>query len=91
MLERTAAGTVSGARRGEGAAGGGGRRSPAARWVAAALALLAALGLLAFVSIFLKNGAFFRMSGSTMKRTWLPRRKQLQTRCARGGESATWP
>ena len=34
--------------------------------------------LLAFVSIFLKKGAFFRISGSTMKRTWLPRRKQLR-------------
>ena len=35
--------------------------------------------LLAFVSIFLKKGAFFRMSGSTMKRTWLPRKKQLRS------------
>ena len=30
------------------------------------------------VSIFLKKGAFLRISGKTMKRTWLPRRKQLE-------------
>lgn len=56
-------------------------RRPEARCCAASLALLvdfACACLTAFTSIFLKNGAFFRISGSTMKRTWLPRKKQLR-------------
>ena len=55
-------------------------RLPDARCIAACLALLADLAaacFACFVSIFLKKGAFFKMSGSTMKRTWLPRKKQL--------------
>ena len=54
-------------------------RAPTVLSFAAAFALPAPeRALLAFVSIFLKKGAFFRISGSTMKRTWLPRRKQLR-------------
>lgn len=55
-------------------------RLPDARCIAACFALLADLAaacFACFVSIFLKKGAFFKMSGSTMKRTWLPRKKQL--------------
>mmetsp|Transcript_21861 Transcript_21861/g.64374 ORF Transcript_21861/g.64374 Transcript_21861/m.64374 type:complete len:200 (+) Transcript_21861:45-644(+) len=52
---------------------------PAALCVAACLALPALEALLALVSIFLKKGAFFRMSGRTMKRTCEPRRKTLES------------
>eukprot|EP00962_Isochrysis_galbana_P022651 scaffold6770_cov125-Isochrysis_galbana.AAC.3 len=53
------------------------RASPAARCVAACFAFPDLEALLAFVSIFLKNGAFLRMSGSTMKFTCEPRRNTL--------------
>ena len=63
-------------------------RAPTVLSFAAAFALPAPeRALLAFVSIFLKKGAFFRISGSTMKRTWLPRRKQLRRV---GGAGCGW-
>ena len=66
---------------------GGVGRAPTVLSFAAAFALpLPERTLLAFVSIFLKNGAFFRISGSTMKRTWLPRKKQLRQGWRGGGE-----
>ena len=63
-------------------------RAPTVLSFAAAFALPAPeRALLAFVSIFLKKGAFFRISGSTMKRTWLPRKKQLRRV---GGAACAW-